>query len=162
MASNSENRFLPDNFVEFFSSNRTLAVRKIEDLLIDSANNVLNSITSRKISNVVLFEFMENIKDDLLDLWHENVLTEIELSYKVEFKKGISNKALELSIKNFQKGLDKAYDQITKQVLRWSLDLTSDDFFKLSHLIIQNLKSTIRKSILIIQDNTLPPANMNL
>ncbi|MHA1989965.1 MAG: hypothetical protein ACW981_00380 [Candidatus Hodarchaeales archaeon] len=159
MASNIENDYLPDEFLDFFRTNRAIAIGKIEDLLMNTAKKILNSNEDNKITNVVLFDYLEDVKEDLQDLWQENVLTEVVLAYKTEFKGSISNKALELSYKNFQKGLEKAYDQITKQILRWSLDLISEDIIKLAQMTIQNLKSVIRKSFLILQDNTIPPSN---
>jgi ribosomal protein S25 len=159
MASNIENDYLPDEFLDFFRTNKALAIRKIEDLLMNTAKKILNSHEDNKITNIVLFDYLEDVKEDLQDIWQENVLTEVVLAYKTEFKGSISNKALELSYKNFQKGLEKAYDQIAKQVLRWSLDLISEDILKLAQITIQNLKSTIRKSFKILQDNTIPPSN---
>ncbi|MHA1983058.1 MAG: hypothetical protein ACW967_01810 [Candidatus Hodarchaeales archaeon] len=159
MASNIDKDYLPEEFLEFFRKNRALAIGKIEDLLMNTAKKILNSHKDNKISNVVLFNYLDDMKEDLQDLWQENVLMDVVLAYKTEFKGSISNKALELSYKNFQKGLEKAYDQITKQILRWSLDLISEEIIKLAQITIQNLKSTIRKSFLILQDNTIPPSN---
>ncbi|KKK47857.1 hypothetical protein LCGC14_3150940, partial [marine sediment metagenome] len=62
--------------------------------------------------------------------------------------------------RNFLKEFDKSFNHVTKQILRWSLDLSEDDLFKVVHLSIQNLKGTIRKSIHIIQDSTVPPLGL--
>lgn len=162
MVSNMHNEKMPIKFLEFFSKNRALAIEKIENLLINSAKVTIDSLTNKKMTNVVIFEFMDEMKHDLQDLWQENVLTEIELAYRSQFKRGIPNKAIELSYSNFQKGLDRAYDQVSKQVLRWPLDLTSEDLFKLTHLIIQNIKNSVRKSILVIQDNTVSSTDLDI
>ena len=157
MGSNIENEFLPKRFLDFFRSNRSLSMSKIEDILMGEARDHLNNLGIKKISNVFFFEYLDNIQELLPMVWKDDILSEIELSYKAEFGRPLSNNAIESSYKNFIKGFEKSFDQITKQILRWSLDLSEDDLFKVVHLTIQNLKGTIRKSIHIIQDSTLPP-----
>ncbi|OLS22865.1 MAG: hypothetical protein HeimC3_28080 [Candidatus Heimdallarchaeota archaeon LC_3] len=160
MRSNIESNFLPKKFLDFFRTNRSLTMSKIEDILIGEANNLVKNIGDSRITNVIFFEYLDNLQELMPMIWKDDILKGINISYKLEFGRSLTNNAIESSYRNFLKEFDKSFNHVTKQILRWSLDLSEDDLFKVVHLSIQNLKGTIRKSIHIIQDSTVPPLGL--
>lgn len=163
MAANIDTSKSSDAITEFFRTEGKSAIIEIDNAIEDLIGEYDVEYGSSIISNVILFDFITNIQDDLNDYWEKTLLIKIKNDYQKKFGLKFSDYALTAGRNEFIRGLEKSIDVTIKMVLKWpGIDFYVADMDKIARNIKQMLKSTLRKSFHAIQDkSTAPLSNRN-
>ena len=155
MVANSDISKSSGVFTEFFRTEGKSAIIAIDNTIEDLIEEYDDKYGSSTISNVILFDFITDIQDDLNDFWEETLLIKIKNDYQKKFGLKFSDFALAAGRNEFTRGLEKSIDATIKMVLKWpGIDFHVADMDKIARSIKQMLKSTLRKSFHAIQDKT--------
>ncbi|MFW9929869.1 MAG: hypothetical protein ACFFD1_10795 [Candidatus Thorarchaeota archaeon] len=153
MVSKIEKESSSERTKEFFRLDRNILLDQIKAKLFSLAEEIINKNSSHRVTNVILFHFLENVQNEIEPFWREEIMMTVQRQFKEEFKHPLSIDVVEASTSNFLNSFDHVFDQITKQVLRWPLDLSEDDVYKLATLIMQNIKGPMKKSLSYVNNS---------